>query len=171
MKRKWNEHSAAWVIQMTEKISGYSFFKLIWKKKNSEWYERSIRDEDEIINQIKITTGEKRDCYTGNACYFYQKGKTKQIFSWFWTFCGLIENRVNNYKVKSSCRWVKLNLVMNIELTGDFFKGASHWRSRTLTTLWVTQRWASSAVMYVPSMSRTFASNVGKRSTSTDSPG
>ena len=33
---------------------------------------------------------------------------------------------------------------MNIELTGNFFKGASHWRSRTLTTLWVTQRWASS---------------------------
>ena len=43
MKRKWNEHSAAWVIQVTEKISGYSFFlQLIGKKKNSEWYERSI---------------------------------------------------------------------------------------------------------------------------------
>ena len=43
MKRKWNEHSAAWVIQVTEKISGYSFFlQLIGKKKNSERYERSI---------------------------------------------------------------------------------------------------------------------------------
>ena len=31
------------------------------KKKNSEWYERSISDEDEIINQIKITIGSKKE--------------------------------------------------------------------------------------------------------------
>ena len=63
MKRKWNEHSAAWVIQVTEKISGYSFFKLIGKKKNSEWHERSISDKDAIINQfkIKITIGSKKE--------------------------------------------------------------------------------------------------------------
>ena len=48
---------------MTEKISGYSFFKLIGKKKNSEWYERSISDKDAIINQfkIKITIGSKKE--------------------------------------------------------------------------------------------------------------
>ena len=64
MKRKWNEHSAAWVIQVTEKISGYSFFlQLIGKKKNSEWYERSISDKDAIINQfkMKITIGSKKE--------------------------------------------------------------------------------------------------------------
>ena len=48
---------------MTEKISGYSFFKLIGKKKNSEWHERSISDKDAIINQfkIKITIGSKKE--------------------------------------------------------------------------------------------------------------
>ena len=50
-------------MQVTEKISGYSFFKLIGKKKNSEWYERSISDKDAIINQfkIKITIGSKKE--------------------------------------------------------------------------------------------------------------
>ena len=77
MKRKWNEHSAAWVIQMTEKTSGYSFFKLIWKKKNSEWYERSISDEDEIINQIKITTGVKKRLLYWKRMLFWPKRENK----------------------------------------------------------------------------------------------
>ena len=63
MKRKWSEYSSAWVIQVTEKISRYSFFKLIGKKKNSEWYERSFSYEDAIINQfkMKITIGSKKE--------------------------------------------------------------------------------------------------------------
>ena len=77
MKRKWGEHSAAWVIQVTEKISGYSFFKLIWKKKNSEWYERNISDEDEIIDQIKITIGVKKRLLYWKRMLFWPKRENK----------------------------------------------------------------------------------------------